>query len=148
QLRKDKPHPVPLLAPPPQFGANLGKYRVLRVDKAPEIVRVAGVGRHRHRAFPRSAAAAYADENQDMNRAMPETDLYPAVKRFLERAGFACKGEICGCDIAAVRDGAPVRLAIVEMKLSFNLALLLQAVDRSRAADEVWLAVPATRRGR
>jgi len=79
---------------------------------------------------------------------MPETELYPAVKRFLERAGFACKGEVCGCDIVAVRDGAPVRLAIAEMKLGFNLDLLLQAVDRSRAADEVWLAVPATRRGR
>lgn len=79
---------------------------------------------------------------------MPETDLYPAVKRFLERAGFACKGEVCGCDIVAVCDGAPVRLAIVEMKLGFNLDLVLQAVDRSRAADEVWLAVPATRRGR
>jgi len=79
---------------------------------------------------------------------MPETDLYPVVKRFLERAGFVCKGEVCGCDIVAVRDGVPARLAIVEMKLGLNLDLLLQAVDRSRAADEVWLAVPATRRGR
>jgi hypothetical protein len=79
---------------------------------------------------------------------MAETDLYPAVKRFLEHAGFACKGEVCGCDIVAVRDGAVPRLAIVEMKLGFSLDLLLQAVDRSRAADEVWLAVPATRRGR
>jgi hypothetical protein len=79
---------------------------------------------------------------------MPETDLYPAVKRFFEGAGFACKGEVCGCDIVAIRNGAPARIAIVEMKLGFNLDLLLQAVDRSRAADEVWLAVPATRRGR
>jgi len=79
---------------------------------------------------------------------MPEIELYPAVKRFLERAGFVCKGEVCGCDIVAVGDGATARLAIVELKLGFNLDLLLQAVDRSRAADEVWLAVPATRRGR
>ena len=41
-----------------------------------------------------------------------------------------------------------LRLAIVEMKLGFNLDLLLQAVERIRAADEVWLAVPATQRGR
>ncbi len=34
------------------------------------------------------------------------------------------------------------------MKLGFNLELLLQATDRMRAADEVWLAVPATRHGR
>jgi hypothetical protein len=36
----------------------------------------------------------------------------------------------------------------VEMKLGFTLDLLLQVTDRMRAADEVWLAVPATRRGR
>jgi hypothetical protein len=41
-----------------------------------------------------------------------------------------------------------VQLAIVEMKLGFPLDLLLPAVDRSRAANEVRLAVPATRRGR
>ena len=39
-------------------------------------------------------------------------------------------------------------MTIVEMKLGFNLELLLQAMDRMRIADEVWLAVPATRRGR
>jgi hypothetical protein len=79
---------------------------------------------------------------------MRETALYPVVKRFLEAAGFAVKGEVCGCDIVAVRAGEPSRLAIVEMKLGFNLDLLLQAVNRMRAADEVWLAVPMTRRGR
>ena len=79
---------------------------------------------------------------------MPETALYPVVKRFLEEAGFTVKGEVLGCDAVAVRDGEPLRLAIVEMKLGFNLELLLQAMDRVRIADEVWLAVPATRRGR
>jgi len=79
---------------------------------------------------------------------MRETALYPTVKRFLEQLGFQVKGEVNGCDVVAVRDGEPPRLAIVEMKLGFNLDLLLQAVDRMRAADEVWLAVPATRRGR
>lgn len=79
---------------------------------------------------------------------MPETALYPIVKRFLEVAGFEVKGEVCGCDIVAVRNEEPPRLAIVEMKLGFSLDLLLQAIDRMRAADEVWLAVPATRRGR
>jgi hypothetical protein len=81
-------------------------------------------------------------------RGMSETTLYPAVKRFLEGAGFCVKGEVNGCDAVAVRDGGELRLAIVEMKLGFNLDLLLQAMDRMRMADEVWLAVPATRRGR
>ena len=79
---------------------------------------------------------------------MPETALYPAVKHFLEAAGFRVKGEVHGCDAVAVQDGEPLRLAIVEMKLGFNLDLLLQAVERLRMADEVWVAVPATRRGR
>ena len=79
---------------------------------------------------------------------MSETALYPAVKRFLEAAGFEAKGEVCGCDIVAVRNGEPPRLVIVELKRGLNLDLLLQAVDRMRPADEVWLAVPITRRGR
>jgi hypothetical protein len=79
---------------------------------------------------------------------MSEISLYPPVKRFLEAAGFDVKGEVNGCDVVAVRGDEPLTLAIVEMKLGFNLELLLQATDRVRAADEVWLAVPATRRGR
>lgn len=77
-----------------------------------------------------------------------ETALYPAVKTFLEGHGFTVKGEICGCDVVAVRDGEPGLLVICELKLSFTLELVLQAVDRLRAADEVWLAVSASRRGR
>ena len=79
---------------------------------------------------------------------MSETTLYPGVKRFLEAAGFRVKGEVEGCDVVAVRDDEPLQLTVVEMKLGFSLELLLQAVDRMRAADEVWLAVPASRRGR
>jgi len=77
----------------------------------------------------------------------PETSLYHAVKAFLERQGFEVKGEVCGCDIVAVRDGEPM-LGVTELKLAFSLELVLQGVDRLRAADEVWLAVRATRRGR
>jgi hypothetical protein len=79
---------------------------------------------------------------------MLETSLYPIVKLFLETAGYHVKGEVNGCDVVAINDGEPQRLAIVEMKLGFNLDLLLQAVERMRSADEVWLAVPATSRGR
>ena len=77
-----------------------------------------------------------------------ETSLYAPVKKFLEGCGFEAKGEIGGCDIVAVRDGSPVALVICELKLSFNLELVLQGVDRSAACDEVWLAVRASVRGR
>src|ERR1700728_5174906 len=79
---------------------------------------------------------------------MSETSLYPAIKRCLEAAGFDVKGEVMGCDIVAVRRCEPAALTIVEMKLGLSLELLLQVTDRARLADEVWLAVPATRRGR
>ena len=35
-----------------------------------------------------------------------------------------------------------------ELKLSFSLYLVLQAVDRTAACDDVWLAVGAAARGR
>jgi hypothetical protein len=71
---------------------------------------------------------------------MCETVLHPTVKRFPEIAVFRVKGEVNGCDVVAVRDGVPLQVTIAEMKLGFSLALLLQTVDRMRAADEVWLA--------
>lgn len=78
----------------------------------------------------------------------PETSLYAPVKAFLESRGFRVKGEIHGCDLVAVDDGEPPRVAVGELKVTLSLELVLQAVDRSRIADEVWLAVPLTRRGR
>ena len=77
-----------------------------------------------------------------------ETNLYKPVKKFLESLGFDVKGEIGGCDVVALRDGAPSALIICELKLSFNLELVLQGVDRAAACDEVWLAVRASLRGR
>jgi hypothetical protein len=73
-----------------------------------------------------------------------ETSLYLPVKRYLEKLGFAVKGEVRGCDVVGLRgDGIVV---ICELKLSFNLELVLQGVDRSAACEEVWLAVRTTLR--
>ena len=77
-----------------------------------------------------------------------ETSLYLPVKRFLEKLGFEVKGEICGCDVVALHQGAPAALVIGELKLAFTLELVLQAVDRTAVCDEVWLAVRASKRGR
>ena len=76
-----------------------------------------------------------------------ETALYPPVKAFLEARGFTVKGEVRGCDVVAVREDARL-LVIAELKLGLSMELLLQAADRMAMADEVWLAVPATRKGR
>ena len=92
--------------------------------------------------------------------AVGETALYGPVKRFLEARGYEVKGEVCGCDLVARRvddqgddqgdnqgdeqgndrsDEPPV---IVELKLRFTLALLLQGVDRLAISPRVYLAVP------
>lgn len=70
------------------------------------------------------------------------------MKQFLEAQGFEVKGEIHGCDLVAVRHDEPRRVVIGELKLSLTLDLILQGVDRMRAADEVWLAVRQSRKGR
>jgi len=77
-----------------------------------------------------------------------ESSLYLPVKRFLERLGFEVKGEVCGCDLVALQGNAPAGVVIGELKLTFTLDLVLQAVERSAACDEVWVAVRASRRGR
>jgi len=75
-----------------------------------------------------------------------ETSLYVPVKRFLETLGFDVKGEICGCDLVAIRGEEPPLVVIGELKLGFNLELVLQGIDRAAACDEVWLAVRGSRR--
>ncbi|MFO1147854.1 MAG: DUF2161 family putative PD-(D/E)XK-type phosphodiesterase [Alsobacter sp.] len=77
-----------------------------------------------------------------------ETSLYKPVKAFLEGLGFAVKGEVGGCDVVGVRPGEEPILVIAELKQSFTLELVLQAVDRAPAADEVWLAARLSARGR
>ena len=74
-----------------------------------------------------------------------ESDLYPPVKAFLEAQGYEVKGEIGGCDALGTRGDEPP--VIVELKLQFNLALVLQGVDRLSLTDRVYLAV-ARPRGR
>ena len=54
--------------------------------------------------------------------------------------GFTVKGEVGHCDIVALTGDGPPIVAIGELKLSFNLELVLQGVDRAAACDEVWLA--------
>ena len=70
-----------------------------------------------------------------------EEDLYEPVKAFLEGQGYAVKAEVRGCDLVARRGAeSPV---IVELKKSFNLALLLQGVDRLAMSEQVYLAFAA-----
>ncbi len=77
-----------------------------------------------------------------------ETSLYLPVKRFLEGLGYAVKGEIGPCDLVGLRDGDPSVVVIGELKLSFNLELILQGVDRLSLGDEIWLAAQLSAKGK
>lgn len=77
-----------------------------------------------------------------------ETSLYLPVKGFLEKAGYIVKGEVGGCDLVGLSDDDPPVVVICELKLSFNLELILQAVDRAAVSDEVWIAARVSARGR
>jgi hypothetical protein len=53
----------------------------------------------------------------------PETSLYGPVKRHLQTLGYTFKGEVCGCDLVAIRGDEPPMVVIGELKLSFSLDL-------------------------
>ncbi|KKB86390.1 hypothetical protein VW29_02135 [Devosia limi DSM 17137] len=79
---------------------------------------------------------------------MAETDLYLPLKAFMEGAGYSVKGEVNGCDLVGVKDGDPSVLIVCEMKLSFNLELVMQGVNRATICDEVWLAARSSKTGK
>ena len=71
---------------------------------------------------------------------MKESDLYLPLKRFLESQNYEVKGEVQDCDAVAVRGTeAPV---VVELKLSLNLNVVLQAVDRLSLTSKVYIGIP------
>ena len=71
---------------------------------------------------------------------MKESDLYLPLKRFLESQEYEVKGEVQDCDALAVRgEESPV---VVELKLSLNLDIVLQAVDRLSLTPKVYIGIP------
>src|SRR6218665_2489765 len=77
-----------------------------------------------------------------------ETSLYLPVKTFLEAAGYVVKGEVAGCDLVGLSADDPPVVVVCELKMSFNLELILQAVDRAAVSDEVWIAARISAKGR
>jgi hypothetical protein len=73
---------------------------------------------------------------------MRESDLYAPVKAYLEAQGYEVKAEIGDCDLMARRGAEPP--VVVELKLGFTLALVLQGVARQALFEHVYLAVPVS----
>ncbi|MGE0269262.1 MAG: DUF2161 family putative PD-(D/E)XK-type phosphodiesterase [Candidatus Omnitrophota bacterium] len=76
---------------------------------------------------------------------MRETDMYPPVKKFLEREGYTVHSEVEGIDILAKKDG---EMIAVEMKTGFNLKLVYQLIERRKIADKVYAYIPLGKGGR
>jgi len=74
-----------------------------------------------------------------MHNNLKESDLYTPIKQFLTNLGYQVKGEIKSCDIVAIKDD---EIIIIELKLTLNITLLLQSIDRFSLADIVYIAIP------
>jgi hypothetical protein len=70
---------------------------------------------------------------------MKETELYQPVKDLFEDMGYQVFGEVKDIDVVAVKDDEKV---IIELKTSFSMKLVLQAVKRQKIYDDVYVAVP------
>src|SRR5262249_42276766 len=142
-----RPGPPRPLRPPSRRSRNLAPLLTKRLRRQ---AHGRGQGAQIDCARARAADAAMPDQPSQRNKpARQETSLYVPVKRFLETLGFDVKGEVCGCDLVAIGGEEPPLVVIGELKLAFNLELVLQGIDRSAACDEVWLAVRTSgRRGR
>jgi hypothetical protein len=72
-----------------------------------------------------------------------ETDLFEPIRDYLEAQGCTVHAEVKGCDITAQKDDD---LIVVELKRHFSIDLLIQATERMRISDSVYVAIPAPAR--
>ena len=73
---------------------------------------------------------------------LKETDLFPPVRDYLVSHGYTVRSEVRNCDVVAVKDDDVI---VVELKTNVNVSLLIQATDRQRITDSVYVAIPDPR---
>jgi len=71
---------------------------------------------------------------------MREVALYQPVKDLLLSLGYEVKAEVAHIDVVAKKGAGWV---VVELKTSFTLKLLLQATQRQKLTEKVFVAIPA-----
>ncbi len=67
-----------------------------------------------------------------------ETDLYEPVAAYFTELGYEVKAEVNDCDLVALKKD---ELIIVELKLNLNVTLLIQAAERLKLTDHVYIAI-------
>lgn len=73
-----------------------------------------------------------------------ETELYLPIKQFFTAQGYDIKSEVRHCDLVGIREQDQEPL-IIEIKKTFNIALLLQGIERLKLSSNVYLAVEKNR---
>ncbi|CAG9622986.1 DUF2161 domain-containing phosphodiesterase [Sutcliffiella rhizosphaerae] len=68
-----------------------------------------------------------------------EMDLYKPIQSFFIKEGYEVYGEVNDCDMAMIRGDI---LVVVELKLTLNVQLLIQATKRQKLTDLVYIAIP------
>lgn len=68
-----------------------------------------------------------------------EAEMYKPIKKLLESLGYTVRGEVKNCDIVAMQDE---NMIVIEMKRSFNMTVLYQAMDRKALTSNVYVAIP------
>lgn len=67
-----------------------------------------------------------------------ESDLYPTLEKYFASQGYTVKGEVCGCDLVAIKAD---EIIVAELKKTFNIKLLYQAVRRLSITPLVYAAI-------
>lgn len=80
----------------------------------------------------------------ESTKRIAETDLYQPIADWLLAQGYTVRSEVRNCDITAVRGED---LIMVELKRSFGASLLIQAIERQKITDSVYVALPRPRSG-
>jgi len=69
---------------------------------------------------------------------MNESDLFQPIKNYLLENNYTVNSEVLHCDIIAKKNDEVIA---IELKKKFNATLLIQAVDRQKFADSVYVAI-------
>lgn len=68
-----------------------------------------------------------------------ESDLYPPVFEYFISLGYDVQAEVKSCDLVAKKDGETI---VAELKTSFCLKLVYQAIERQSITDLVYIVIP------
>ncbi len=68
-----------------------------------------------------------------------EEDFYNPIKKHFEKLGYDVKAEVKDCDCVCIKGN---EIIICEFKLSFNISLVFQGLDRQKIADNVYICIP------